>query len=399
MKSSFKYLAVSAAAFLIYFPVFSFETGGLLSNDTKFENIEKNGSLKLDQKNGVNLWLRSPVSEDGESYLAAEGSFQYELDDRYEVESSSDKMNLYGDLNLFKLVLKRELEAGDLTFSCGRFYNSDLSGLVFTQNADGAKLEANLPHVSLALYGAYTGLLNAKNITIIGDTTDLSEKNKTPYVLADKFAVCSAAFSFPYLFLSQTLSLEGLGTFSLESEKVNRFYGTLSLNGPLVSPAFYSLSSTMGFTKYDGQDMEKGNLTKASISVYPEYKSMSLSLNGVYASGCQGSLKPFTAFTKGTAVNSQDEPAYSGNALAGLSASIKPLENLLLYGSGDMVFSTAAGEELDKIEQAGFQFSLGCSWQVVSDVSLGGSYTQFIGKDDYEEGSKQQLKITAGIAF
>ena len=111
MKSSFKYLAVSAAAFLIYFPVFSFETGGLLSNDTKFENIEKNGSLKLDQKNGVNLWLRSPVSEDGESYLAAEGFFQYELDDRYEVESSSDKMNLYGDLNAGVYITEKILES------------------------------------------------------------------------------------------------------------------------------------------------------------------------------------------------------------------------------------------------------------------------------------------------
>ena len=397
--TSKRILAIAALASLAQL-AFSTETGGLISNDTKFENIEKDGSLKLDQKNGINLWLRTPVSEDGESYFAAEGSFQFEHDGR--IEDSDKKMKLYADVNLFKLVVKKELEAGNVTFSAGRFFNSDLTGVIFTQNADGVKLDAEISRLNVSLYGAYTGLLNAKNITILGKgdiKTDLTDKEKTVYVMANKFAVGGLTVSLPYIFASQTVSLEGFAAFSAESTKYNRFYGTFALNGPIVSPLFYSVSSTMGFAKYDDQDMEKGNLTKGSLSIYPDYKSMAVSFNALYASGEQGSFKRFQGFTSGTAVNSLSEPEYSGLMKLGLSASIKPVEKLLLFANGDLVFDAAAGEENKDIKQAGFQYMAGLNFQAVSDVLLGASFGQFIGKEDYEQGNKTQLKINAAIAF
>lgn len=397
MKVTLKNVFAVISALAIAQSVFALETGGLLTNDSKFLNAEKDGSLKLDQKNGINLWFRNPVSQDGSSYIAGEGSFLFEKDMR--IEDSEKQLKLYADLNLLKLVAKKELESGNLVFSAGRFYNSDLSGLVYTQNGDGVKLEASLSGVEFSVFGAYTGLLNAKNITILGNDTDLTDKEKTVYVMANKFAVGALTLSLPYFAANQTLSIEGVGALSLESTKFNRFYGTVALNGPLFTPVFYNISSTMGFAKYDEEDMVKGNLTKGSISVYPDFKSMSFSLNGLYASGKQGSFEAFQGFTSNTAVNSLKEDEYSGIALAGISASIKPVENFLFFAGADIVFDTLAGEEQKSIERSGLQYSAGFNWQVVSDVSLGANLSQFIGKDDYADYNKTQFRITAAIAF
>ena len=397
MKVTLKNVFAVISALAIAQSVFALETGGLLTNDSKFLNAEKDGSLKLDQKNGINLWFRNPVSQDGSSYIAGEGSFLFEKDMR--IEDSEKQLKLYADLNLLKLVAKKELESGNLVFSAGRFYNSDLSGLVYTQNGDGVKLEASLSGVEFSVFGAYTGLLNAKNITILGNDTDLTDKEKTVYVMANKFAVGALTLSLPYFAANQTLSIEGFGALSLESTKFNRFYGTVALNGPLFTPVFYNISSTMGFAKYDEEDMVKGNLTKGAISVYPDFKSMSFSLNGLYASGKQGNFEAFQGFTSNTAVNSLKEDEYSGIALAGISASIKPVENFLFFAGADIVFDTLAGEEQKSIERSGLQYSAGFNWQVVSDVSLGANLSQFIGKDDYADYNKTQFRITAAIAF
>ena len=397
-KTISKIFACLLAASLSQF-AFSFETGAMLSNNTKLANAEKDGSLKLDQKNGISMWLRTPLSQDGSNYFAGEGSFQTEYDDS--IEDSDKKLMLYADLDLFKFFFKNELESGHLDLSVGRFYNSDLSSLVYGQNGDGAKILLSLPGVDLSLFGAYTGLLNAKNVTILEandeDSPDLTDKEKNVYVLANKYLVGALTLSFPHLIASQTISVEGFGAFSLESTKYNRFYGTLALNGPILSPLFYDLTSTFGFAKYDDSDMVKGNLTKGSIIYYPPVYSMSFAVNGLYASGKQGSFDAFQGFSSFTAVNSLHEPEYTSLITAGISFSIKPLPSLLLNASGDVVFDAA-----EEVNQAGFQYLAGFNWQIFSDVMLGASFGQYIGKEDYEATigeNKTQIKINAVIAF
>lgn len=396
MKSSVKkFLGCIAILSASHF-LFAVETGGLISNDTKFANAEKDGSLKIDQKNAATLWLRTPLSEDGKSYFTTEGAFKSEYDDAEPI--SDQKMKVSLDINLFKFVIQKELDTGNFVVSLGRFHNSDLSGLIYTQNADGAKFDLNVSRINFSVFGAYTGLLNAKNITILDvEKPDLKDKATTLYVLANKYVVGGATFSLPHIFASQTIAVEGLAALSLESTKLNRFYATAALNGPIVSPVFYKLTSTFGFSKYDDADMETANLTQASIIAYPAFKSMSVSLNGLYASGEQGSFKAFKGFTSGTSVNSLKEPEYTAVTKAGLAATIKPLSNLLLLANGDLVFDAAKD-----IKYAGFQYSIGANWQAVSDVSFGINFGQFFGKEDYEDtigGNKTQLKINAAIAF
>lgn len=393
IKKLFTCIALLSAA-----NIFALETGGLINNDTKFANVKKDESLKLDQKNTINLWLRAPLSEDGKSYFTTEGAFKSEYD--ASIADDDEKFKASLDVNLFKLVINKELDAGDLVFTAGRFFNADLSGLAYTQNADGVKFSANLPKVTISLFGAYTGLLNAKNITILdGNQPDMNGKAKTLYVLANKYLIGALTLSLPNLFANQTISAEGFIAQSLESKKFNRYYGTLALNGPLVPKVFYNLSSTFAFSKADEQDIETSNLSQGSIVVYPGFKSMSISLNGLYASGEQGSFKGFSGFTSGTAVNSTKEAEYSALTKAGLAASIKPLSNLLVYTNGDLVF-----DAFESIKYAGIQYGLGVNWQVVSDFSVGASFGQYIAKDDAEiEGrigsTKTQIKINAAIAF
>ncbi len=391
IKKLFSCIALLSAA-----NIFAVETGGLISNDTKLANTEQEDSLKLTQKNGINLWLRTPLTGDGKSYFTTEGSFRTEYDDT--TPDSDQKFKVALDLNLFKLVLHKELDSGEILFSAGRFFNSDLTGIIYAQNGDGVKFSANIPKFSVSAFAAYTGLLNAKNVTILDrDQPNLADKAKTLYVLANKYAVGAITISLPHIFASQTISAEGFGALSLESKKFNRFYGTLALNGPIVSPVFYNLSSTLSISKYDDQDSETSNLSQAAIIVYPNFKSMSISLNGLYASGKQGSFKKFIGFTSGTAVNSTKDCEYTAVTKTGLAATIKPIPNLLVFANGDLVFDAA-----ESIKYAGIQYALGFTWQAVSDVSLGVNFGQYIGKDDYAATigkSKTQLKINAAIAF
>ena len=399
MKIQFKkifacVLAISAAHFS-----FAIETGGLVSNETKFANAEKDGSLKLNQKNGLNLWFRAPIDEVGKSYFATEGSFRTEYDDS--ISDSDHKLKLSLDLNLFKLFLQKELDSGNLAFTAGRFFNTDITGLIYKQLSDGVKFSANLPHVDLSLFASYTGLLNAKNVSILeaseSDEIDLSEKSKDIYVLANKYFVGALTFTLPHFLASQTFSLEGLTALSLESNKYNRYYATAALNGPIVSPVFYALSSTFAFATYDGSDVVKSNLSKASVLIYPNFKSMSLSLNGLYASGKQGSFEAFRGFTSGTAVISTEEAEYTALVKTGLSATIKPIQTLLFLAGGDLVFDAE-----ESIKYAGFQYSVGLNWQALSDVSLGINFTHYIGDEDFADtigSTRTQLKINAAIAF
>lgn len=410
-KSNFiKKILAAGAVFSISSLMFAFETGGLITNETKFHHVDENGqksdSLKLNQKNGISLWLRAPFTEDGSSYFTTEGSFKTEYD--ASKPEDSEKFILTADLNLFKVVFKNEAEAGTMLLSAGRFFFSDLSGLVLAQNADGAQFDFSSSVFGASIYGAYTGLLNKKNITILEDTNVSQEAvdAKKLYDPASKYVIGGLRLSAPYFAAGQTASLEGLGAFQLkDGDKYNRFYGTLSFSGPIVPSIslYYNLSSTLGIIKTEN-DTFKTNLTKASVSIYPDFKSASVSLNGVYASGNQGPLKGgFVGFTSQTAVESTKSAEYNSIAKGGLSASIKPVSNFLLTASGDLVLSTAARDEQKDIKMAGFQCSAGANWQVVSDVSLGANFIQYIATNDDVKvqigDTRTQVKISASVAF
>jgi hypothetical protein len=360
--------------------------GGAFDNDSKFRGNTAS-DFKCDQKDTVSAWIRTPFDNDGNTYFAAEALYQYEND-----FAAETKTNVI-DVDLFKFGWSKMSGANKISLSAGRFSSFDLSGVVFNQAADGILFRYEMPRFAVSAYGGYTGLLNAQMVTILtpaGETFEIDSGKA--YVCAAKYGIASLSITLPYIVANQTISAQFFGTFRLEDTSYNRMYGTLGLNGSIIPSLFYTITSTLGMTSYDGASYDLSNLTTVSVTLYPS-KTISFGLNGVYASGEQGPFKAFTGFTSETASNALDEPQYTGIAEFGLSATVKPVKNVLAGASADIVF-----DALDSVEYDGFQYKVNASWQIVSDVQAGAVFYQY--KDNDTSGrDKSCLQLKAVITF
>lgn len=74
--------------------------------------------------------------------------------------------------------------------------------------------------------------------------------------------------------------------------------------------------------------------------------------------------------------------------------SLKPVSNLLLGATGDVIFNAA-----ESIEYEGFQYGLNANWQIVSDVSLGATMYQYYDKEDSDSRNKSCIQLKAAISF
>ena len=77
-------------------------------------------------------------------------------------------------------------------------------------------------------------------------------------------------------------------------------------------------------------------------------------------------------------------------------ASIKPVDQLLVYAGCDLIIDMSTSST----EYRGFQYSVGVNWQILSDVRVGASLSQYIDKDNDETGAdKVQISLNAAISF
>ncbi len=386
----------------ISFGLFAFDFGSVVTNGTSFES-PNTSDYELVQKNSVSAWLKTPLGKAGKGDFSANFVYNFEFDK----ENETYKNIL--DLNLFAFSYADETDNFSYNLKAGRFSFSDLTGNIFTQIADGVKFGFKNNVCSVNVYGSYTGLLNALNTEMI--TTSLKNDNglftedsstsfnadyDKVYDFANKYAVADLCISFPNLFKNQGISLEGLGSFSLEGDTFNRMYATLSFEGPIYSSLFYNLSSTFGFINFD-DETNVSNLSKVKIEYF--FKKVVVGINGLYASGSQGFLKEFVGITKNTSTYSSQSFLYSGLITGGANFAFRPDNSVLVFASADSVFNAASGDDNEDIEYFGFQYSLGTLWQVKSDFSVGFSLCQFIDKDNSEKLSKNSLTLNATLAF
>lgn len=393
------------------FNSFAFDFGALVKNNSSFEDCGKN-DFKLNQKNSASVWVRVPFEKSGENHFAAEFVYNFEAD----MQDENYKNAL--DFSLFEFSFSREISFSTLGIQFGRFYFSDLTGKIFSQNADGLMFGLRNNWFKISAYASYTGLLNALNtemITSAPSTFLYSAGNsgtETPglengyysfnadydklYDFAEKYLAADLALSFPNLFAGQTLSAEFLAAFRLEGDGFNRMYATFSMEGPVASSFFYDVSSTLGFVDYDGK-VKISNLSEIQLEYY--LKKISFAADALYASGEQGDFSAFAGFTKNASTYSAQKFLYSGILKAGLSCSYKPLETLLFSAGSDVVFNAAAGDNHEDIEYFGFQYSVDAVFQVKSDFQLGFSASQFIDKDNSEDIKKTCFELKAVLAF
>lgn len=387
MKNASIKIAIAATLFAaVVLPASAVDFGGALDNTTKFSGSGF-GSLVLDQKDTISLWLRTPFNNDESMYFAAEGLFQYEY------IQSTTTTNLVADCDLFKFSDNISMGAKkSLLLSVGRFFKSDSTGIVFSQTSDGLYAQFKMPKLNIGVYGGYTGLLNAKSVTILNAATSTYSYDTTKiYALAAPYAVAGASFSAPYLFANQTIGVEVYSFFGTSSvtSGYNRFYGTLSMNGPLSSNIFYTMTSTIGTAD---SFASVGNLSQFALSFYPEFASSAITLSGMYASGNNGPLSPFIGFTSSSATLAMDSPEYCGLITTGLSYSMKPLNELLLSAGVDGVFACP-----DSVSYSGIQFYGTVLYQACTDVQLSLSAQQYIDTNDAT--NKTSLTVKAVISF
>lgn len=391
--------SIKTAASLVLFAsavsAFAVETGFILGDSTAGKvDKSNNNKLNLEQSEFLKGNIRVPLTEDGLSFISAEGTVKHKLVRNFGADTTDNSIIL--DVDLFKLSTVKKFDySHSLEFSAGRFYIADASGAVFTQTCDGAFAKYASPKLEVSVYGGYTGLLNQKNISIKDtNATVYSGAGKDIYDFNSAYIVGSATVSAPFLFANQSVILEGLavigseGPADVEKDK-NRFYGTFCLNGPLSNSVFYSATATVESVDSNGI----GLLGQLSVNSFFDWKNAALSFNAMYASGVSGSNEMFVGVTQQTICNSSEEPDLAGIVKFGISASALPVNNILCSCGADVVMK----DNGTKVEYYGLQFVGGVNYQLYSDVSFGLNGSAFVGND--ENTNRFQISLNAAIAL
>lgn len=377
-------------------PLFSVEFGGIIDSSTNIKfNKDNTSNPALKQQESLTLNAKIPLKSDGSVYFTAEGVFEYDYSTTLP-DADYSTNEFIADLTLFKLTSASPFAGGRLFVNAGRFLYSDFTALVFSQNADLLNVSYTNPYVEVSAFAGYTGLLNAKNISMINaDGSVLSgDSEKDFYDLAAPFIVGGASFTLPYVAANQTVTLEALaavasdGASDYETDG-NRFYGTLGFTGPLGAAVFYSASSTFGYN----EDGDLSNLSKLTVSFYPEFLSSAFTLSGVYASGENGSFKPFVPFTKKSAAVSYYEPYYSCLLKAGAAYSIMPSSKFFASVAADAVFAYAESSP----EYDGFQGNLTLTFQPFSDIRFNLTADAYV--SDNSDSNRKSITLNAVISF
>ncbi|MBR6155307.1 MAG: hypothetical protein IKQ43_12810 [Treponema sp.] len=372
--------------------VFAVDFGGSLDNYTKLStsNFENWG---ISQQDGLTAWLKIPFNQQGSLYLATEGTlfYRYNLPDFS--NTSKYTSDFMVDIGLFKLGGVFNIRDNLLQLNLGRFYLTDVTGLVLSQTADGAQGVFTSDTFKASVYVAYTGFTNALFGTMNnGPTSTFVPDYKKVYCFNSPYIVTGATISAPYLFANQTIGAEVYGMFGTgglrgSNSGYNRGYATVFMNGPIVKNLFYTLTTTLAFNN------GVSNLTIGTITYYPDFKSASISLNAIYASGETGGIKAFKAFSSNVATYARNQPEYTNMLKFGLRGSIKPIDSLYTSVGTDVVFDS--GKDFGF---RGVQWDASVKYQIFTDLQLAFVAKQFfdVKKDTNNNTS---FSINASLAF
>lgn len=218
----------------------AFEWGGLVDDNTKFTAAE---NPAFSQSNGIYLWLKTPVTQDGHFYVSAEGLYKYKLNlTGLNKTPKSDFINIL-DVDLLKLNGFWEAFKGEMNLNAGRYFFSDNTGAVFSQVSDGIGLSYANNFIGFSLYGGYTGLLNSLNVSMTEKNPDAN--NKQIYNLCAAFVPVSVKFSLLDLG-GFSASVEGDYFISMNEKIKNRAYASLNVAGPISTIGMVNLNFAAG---------------------------------------------------------------------------------------------------------------------------------------------------------
>ena len=352
-----KIIAACSILFLAGF-VFAVDGGGSLSAGFEFDNTELSGlsvsNFKLSTK--TTGWLKVPINKSSSFSLEANWAL---ADYIYPDFSDYSYVSNTIDIPLVKYSTLLPLADGTLSLNVGRFNFSDATGKIFAQTNDGVFALYRKGLYELSVYGGYSGLQNAKNVSIFADNAVYDNKTAV-YALAPGYVTGLLNFSLPNIKAGQTFGVQVLGFGGVQDSETasNRFYGSVFANGPIIKRLFYTFSFAYGAYSSKAENAG-GVLTDVSLAYYPDFLSSSVSLNICYASD---GFRPFT-FVGATIDSGTD---YSDLMKVGIAGTIKPISQLLCSAGLDFFVSDC------------MQWQLASKYQLFSDVSFSAKIGQVI---------------------
>lgn len=354
MKKSI--LSIVLSLFIIL-PVASYEWGGVVTENAKVNtgDFSKIYSYSGRQSNGLSLWANFPFNKLSTCYLSTQVSYKY----NYDISLIGSGINHIADLDLLKFNAMIPVGSNGLTISAGRFKVLDETAKIFSQNCDGLNLIFATPFVNTTVYAGYTGLLNKYNTTILTKEGFSSQSDNQVYALTGAYVPLLLYIDFPSLFLNQSLGLQASAFFDLGTEAYNRYYGTLSLKGPISGPCFYSLCTCFSSANFENIS----NYSSFSLSFF--FNSVALKLQAEYASGKHAIFTPFRGFTSQVSCNSLASPEYTG-------ALIPSLDFTFYKGSlyFDLLGKLVLGIPEESVNVNGVDFTLTTVVNIFSDMQF-----------------------------
>ncbi len=383
MKKSF-ILFLTVLVFTL--PVVALEWGGSIQNNSKVNSSDLK-NFALDQGDAVSLWINKPLSADNSWNVSADVvyKFDYVLDNVAKPTTKS-VYNII-DSDFLKLSGKIKMQSAVPVLTLGRFFVSDFTSTIFAQTCDGFSLSYATLKNNYNVYIGYTGLLNSLNVTMLGKDGVEFSSNKDFYALSHAYLPIMVNYENLSFLRNQTLGLQALAVLDAESSNYSRYYGTLSLRGPLFQSLYMSLSTTVGSENFKNIM----NYSKLSFD-YMNLGVLAVNAGVEYASGNNKFLKPFRTVTKHTAYNSAFYPELTGV--------ITPSAKIMLTFS--KFYAEAGGKYVlgfpeSKIINEGFEVDGALIANVFSDLQLGVDIKYYY--DMLNKGAANNATATLNLIF
>lgn len=344
--------------FLLFFfaNLFAFEWGGIITNETRVNSsIKSFSNTVFRQSNSITLWGSFPFTNQLKSKLVFQTSYRYFFD--FNFKNQKNLLNIF-DIDLLKYSTQIDFKRNSLNFDFGRFFVSDLSGRIFSQNCDGISLGLIFPAFEFNTYFGYTGLLNSLNVKMINKSKEIPVNQG--YSITHSYIPLILTFSLPEFFLNQTLSLQTSLFFDTSNDKFNRFYGTVNLSGPFANSLVYSFIASV--QTFDFKSIS--NFSSFNLKYFFSPK-MAFDFFVEYASGNQLFFTPFVAVSSIQSFDSLTSPEYTQVLLSGVDF-IMSLNSVYFDLNFKGVFLAQNSLQFD-----GINCKSNCKFNLMSDVQVG----------------------------
>ena len=347
MNKSKKIICGVLVLVCIFSSAFSFDWGG--SSNTSFSVYDaatfptEEATLSLAEK--LSLWGK--VSFNKNISLNMEGNYQ----GTYDFEKYNQKI----DLQLFDLKMAFiPSTSAIINVYLGRLFVSDSSRMIYGYLIDGGKVQFSLPTVDLGVFAGYTGLINSSNLAVVNSSQEIDFQKI--YSLAPAFVAVGLNATAKNVFGNNSFGLD-ISSFIPTDAKETRetsIYLELNSTGPIANSFYYDLSTAVSFL-----GSKTGIMANGAITYYPSFLSSMVAANVTFATDT------FASFVDPALVLGESN-SLSGLLKAGLVASIKPIDSLLVQLAGDFVMDVQ-GSSLVKDS---IQWNTSLKWQAMTDIQL-----------------------------